>query len=78
MYICMYTKPCPPHQDGSVLLWAEGVASRVTPYYDPDNSLRVRCYRGTSLIRNVLLLAPYSRPMPRALRWSYGGRGSSF
>jgi len=29
--------------------------------------------RGTSLIINVLRLGPYSRPMPRALRWSYGG-----
>ena len=25
-------------------------------------------YRGTSLIRNCLLLGPYSRAMPRALR----------
>jgi len=30
-------------------------------------------YRGTSLIRNCLLLGPYSRTMPRAPRWSYGG-----
>ena len=29
--------------------------------------------RGTSLIRNFLLLGPYSRPLPGALRWSYGG-----
>ena len=27
-------------------------------------------YRGTSLIRNDPPLAPYSRTMPRALRWS--------
>ena len=27
-------------------------------------------YRDTSLIRNRLLLGPYSRTMPRALRWS--------
>jgi hypothetical protein len=27
-------------------------------------------YRGTSLMLNCLLLGPYSRPMPRALRWS--------
>jgi hypothetical protein len=32
-------------------------------------------YRGTSLIRNNLPLGPYSRPMPRALRWSAGGGG---
>ena len=30
-------------------------------------------YRGASLIRNCLLLGPYSRPMPRALRCSWGG-----
>ena len=30
-------------------------------------------YRGTSLIKNHPLLGPYSRPMPRTLRWSYGG-----
>ena len=30
-------------------------------------------YRGTSPIRSVLLLGPYSRLMPGALRWSYGG-----
>ena len=27
-------------------------------------------YRGTSLIRNCLLPGPYSRTIPRALRWS--------
>jgi hypothetical protein len=27
-------------------------------------------YRGTSLVRNRLLLCPYTRPMPRALWWS--------
>ena len=32
-----------------------------------------RTYRGSSLIRNCLLLGPYSRPMPRTLRWL--GRG---
>ena len=34
---------------------------------------RVRVYRGNSLIRNNLPLGPYSRPMPWALRWSWGG-----
>ena len=29
------------------------------------------CYRGVSLIRNVLLLGPYSRTMPRALWGSH-------
>ena len=30
-------------------------------------------YRGTSLIRYSAPLEPYSRTMPRALRWSLGG-----
>ena len=30
-------------------------------------------YRGTSLIRNSAPLGPYSRSMPRAPWWSYGG-----
>ena len=30
-------------------------------------------YRGTSLIRNCAPLGPYSRNMPRALWWSWGG-----
>ena len=30
-------------------------------------------YRGISLIRNKPPLGPYSRTMPRALRWSEGG-----
>jgi len=30
-------------------------------------------YRGTSLMRNCPPLGPYSRTMPRALRWSWGG-----
>ena len=29
-------------------------------------------YRGTSLIRNRRSIGPYSRPIPRALGWSYG------
>ena len=32
-------------------------------------------YRGTSLIRNRLPLWPDSRPMPRALWWSWGVEG---
>ena len=35
--------------------------------------LRSYPYRGTSLIRNCLLVGPYSRTMPRALWWSKGG-----
>ena len=30
-------------------------------------------YRGTSLIRDSAPLGPYSRTVPRALRWSQGG-----
>jgi len=32
-------------------------------------------YRVTSIIRNSASLGPYSRAMPRALWWSYGGEG---
>ena len=32
-----------------------------------------RLYRDTSLIRNTLLLGPYSRTIPRVLQWSWGG-----
>ncbi|KAJ1486119.1 hypothetical protein T484DRAFT_2358500 [Baffinella frigidus] len=49
--------PAPPHRPGSERNPAE------QPYRAP-------LYRGTSLIRNRLPLGPYSRPMPRALRWS--------
>ena len=34
-------------------------------------------YRGTSLIRNRLLLGPYSSPVPWGLGWSWGG-GAQF
>ena len=35
--------------------------------------LESRAYRGTSLITNSAPLGPYSRNMPRALWWSWGG-----
>ena len=35
-------------------------------------------YRCTSLIRNTHLLGPYSRTMPRAPWWSWGGGGVSY
>jgi len=35
-------------------------------------------YRGTSLIRNRLLLGPYSRTMPRVIQWTYGGGAVSY
>ena len=41
-----------------------------------DDSLTCPCdgmYRGTSTIRNSARLGPYSRNMPRALWWSWGG-----
>jgi hypothetical protein len=41
------------------------------PY--PDKKVELAC-RGTSIIRNCFLLGPCSRPMPGALRWSWGGR----
>ena len=36
------------------------------------------CYRGTSLIKNSAPLGPYSRTVPRALRWSWGGGAVSY
>ena len=36
---------------------------------------RADMYRGTSPLKNRLPLGPYGRPMPRALRWSWGGGG---
>ena len=39
----------------------------------PQASLLWRVYRGTSLIRNSLLLGPYSMTVPGVLWWSYGG-----
>ena len=38
--------------------------------YMDQSALPGTCYRGTSLMRDRLPLAPYSRPMPRALWWS--------
>ena len=35
-------------------------------------------FRGTSLMINFLQLGPYSRPMPRVLRWFLGGRRGRF
>ena len=41
-----------------------------------DTLILVPWCRGTSLIRNRLLLGPYSRAMPRDPWWPYGGGGS--
>ena len=38
--------------------------------FDAVHAQEYSWYRGTSLIRKRLLLGPYSRPLPRALRWS--------
>ena len=38
-----------------------------------SNLCQPKLYRGTSLKRNRRRLGPYSRTMPRALWWSYGG-----
>ena len=37
---------------------------------EKEKSYRGYTHRNTSLIRNCLLLRPYSRNVPRALRWS--------
>ena len=39
----------------------------VVPLSEPSLHDRHLCYRGTSPIRNCLLLGPYSRPVPRTL-----------
>ena len=33
-------------------------------------SIQGYLYKGTSLVRNRLLVGPYSSPVPRGLRWS--------
>jgi len=40
----------------------------------PEATSGVPYFRGTSLIINTPLLGPYSGTMPRALRWSWGGK----
>ena len=57
-------KPCP-------LQWR--AAWGLFPPFASAASVEQLHYRGTSLIRSVLLPGPYGRPMPRALRWSSGG-----
>ena len=49
-----------------VRLWSPMLTPEGTCRSYPD-------YRGTSPIRNSAPLSPYSRTMPRALRWSGGG-----
>jgi hypothetical protein len=44
-----------------------------TPPWFKVSSSVLWIYRGTSRIRKCLLLGPFSRPVPRALRWSWGG-----
>ena len=43
------------------------LANRLSPSRGPQP------YRVTSLIRNRLLLGPYSRTMPRVIQWTWGG-----
>ena len=68
-------------------MMVEGVSLVAVKGVKPVNSVMVggvagaslgqwRVYEGTSLMRNCLLLGPYSRTMPRALWLFYGG--SSF
>ena len=56
---------------------AVSVVIKVSPKelyaYVYHGSITKRLYRGTSLIRNSLLLGPYSRTVPRALWGSWGG-----
>jgi len=45
----------------------------VVPSSLGSSTIKGSGYRGISLIRNCLLLGTYSRPVPRALGWSWGG-----
>ena len=42
----------------------------------PSDAVACSTCRGTSLIKNCLLLEPYSRPLPRALQKSVRGAAS--
>ena len=44
----------------------------------PRGGHRGHHYRGTSLIRNIPLLGPSSRTIPRVLGWSWGGGAISY
>ena len=48
-------------------------AEIIGPNHGCLDALGLVMYRGTSLIRNHFPLGPYSRIMPRALWWPYGG-----
>ena len=53
------------------LVYHSTLGSRVSRPLEGTRFPTPRCgSRGTSLIRNTLLLGPYSRPRPRALWWS--------
>jgi len=52
---------------GEVLLEPSRLAE-----HDAAGGKKTLAYRGTSLIRNCLLLGQYSRPVHRALQWSCG------
>ena len=56
-------------------VWVSGLIT--SERYSPRASRKHRdargLYRGTSLIRKRAPLGPYSRTMPRALWWPYGG-----
>ena len=55
---------CVPYQRGTPMGRAKNGITAIT--------LTIRTHPG-SLIRNGAPLGPYSRTMPRALRWSWGG-----
>jgi len=53
-------------------------ARKMLPGVNVDSWSSPTPYRGTSLIRKLPPLGPYRSPMPRALRWSYGGGAVSY
>ena len=59
------------------LCWSQAFVGACTsmadnPHAPPSDEVRVRRYRGTSLIRKRTPLGPYRRPMPRG---TWGGPG---
>ena len=56
----------------------EGVSAQIAPSVVGVCVWRPCWYRGTLLMRNFHSLGPYRRPLPRALRWSWGGGAVSY
>ena len=67
IYSCTYTRWWHPPQVRALVAHGASLEARTLAGRTP---LFSAVANGTSLIRNRPPLGPYSRPMPRALRWS--------